>query len=191
MAVGGRVLVNWTAQIEGFNDRFGGELESFAHDFGDFFFWNGGGAEAVYHHGNGLRYTDGVGELDFCFGGEAGGDDVFGDVTRHVAGRAVHFGWIFAGESAAAVTAVSAVSVHDNLAASETRVAHGTADDEAACWIDVILGVLVEHRDGDDGFNDVFENGVAEVVVGNGFAVLGGDYDGVTGGRLAWGGLYV
>src|SRR5882724_98256 len=179
------VLVNWTAQIQSFDNALGSELEIFADDLGNFLFGNGCAAEAVYHYGNRFSYADGVGELDFGLGGQAGGDNVFGDVARHVARGAVNFRWIFAGESAAAMAAVAAVSVHDNFATSETCVAHRTADDEAASGVDVILGVFVEHRDGDDGFDDVFENGVPQIVIGNGVAMLGGDDDRVHTGRLA------
>src|SRR5258706_3825326 len=62
MTVGCGVLVNWTAQIESFDDGLGSELKSFAHDFGDSFFGNGRGAEAVYHYRDGFRYADCVGE---------------------------------------------------------------------------------------------------------------------------------
>jgi len=133
----------------------------------------------------GSATADGVGELDFSFAGEASGDNVLGDVARHVAGGAVNFGWIFAGKSAAAVAAVTAVGVDDNFAASETGVAHGSADDEAAGWVDVILGVFVEHSHWHDWLDDVFENGVAQIVVGNGFTVLGRNDDGVHADGLA------
>ena len=55
------------------------------------------------------------------------------------------------------MTAVAAVGVHDNLAAGESRVAHRSADDEAAGGIDVVLGVLVEHRGGNDRLDHVLE----------------------------------
>ncbi len=117
--------------------------------------------------------------------GEARGDDVFRDVARHVAGGAVHFGWIFAGERAAAVTAVAAVGVDDDFAAGETGIAHGTADNEAAGGIDVEFGFLVEHVCGDDGLDDFLDDGFGQIALGNFVAVLRGDDDGIDASRAA------
>ena len=102
------------------------------------------GAEGFDEHADGLGHADGVGELDFGLVGEAGGHDVLGDVAGNVGSGAVDLGRIFAGECAAAVTAHAAVGVHDDLAAGEAGIAHGSADDEAASGIDVVLGVFVE-----------------------------------------------
>jgi hypothetical protein len=69
------------------------------------------GAKGVGHYGNWVGNADGVSELDFHFGGQAGGYNVLCDVACHVASGAVHLGGVFSGESAAAVTAVAAVGV--------------------------------------------------------------------------------
>ncbi len=70
-----------------------------------------------------LGDADGVGELDLAPLGQAGGDDVLGDVAGHVGGRAVDLGGVLAAEGAAAVPAHAAVGVHDDLAAGHARVA--------------------------------------------------------------------
>ena len=69
--------------------------------------------------------------------GQAGRDDVLGDVARHVAGRAVDLRRILARERAAAVRRRAAVGVDDDLAAGDAGVAVRTADDEAAGRVDV------------------------------------------------------
>ena len=51
-------------------------------------------------------------------------------MARGVGRRAVHFRGILAAEGAAAVGTASTVGVDDNLAARQTCVAVGTADDE-------------------------------------------------------------
>ncbi len=58
-------------------------------------------------------------------------------MTRHIAGRAVNLGRILAGERAAAVAAITAVGVDDNLASGQSAVALRTADNKAAGRIDV------------------------------------------------------
>jgi hypothetical protein len=72
-----------------------------------------------------LGHADGVGELDGAAVGEAGGDDVLGEVARRIGGRAVDLGRVLAREGAAAVRGRAAVGVDDDLAAGEAGVAVG------------------------------------------------------------------
>ena len=86
-----------------------------------------------------LGDADGVGELHFAALGQAGGDDVLGDVAGHVGGAAVDLGRVLAAEGAAAVPAPAAVGVDDDLAARQAAVAVRAADDELAGRVDVVL----------------------------------------------------
>ena len=81
--------------------------------------------------------ADGVGELHLALRGQAGGDDVLGDVAGHVRRRAIHLGRVLAAEGAAAVPAAAAVGVHDDLAAGQAAVAVRAAVEEAAGRVDV------------------------------------------------------
>src|SRR5580765_6709169 len=175
VAIGCGGFVHRLAQIEGFDDALRRQLEIFADDFGNALFGDRRSAEAVDHNRNGFGYADSVSQLDFGFGGKTGGDHILGDVSRHVASRTVHLRWIFAGECAAAMTAVTAVGVHDNFATGETSVAHRSADDETAGGVDVVLGIFVEHGNRHDRLDHVFGDGGAQIIVGDGVAVLGGD----------------
>src|ERR1019366_4675363 len=98
--------------------------------------------------------------------------DILGNVTRHVAGRAVYLRRILAGERAAAVTAHAAVSVHDDLAAGETGIAVRTTHHEAARGVDVVLGLRVHHVRRDDRIDDVLLHFAAQVFGGNIGAML-------------------
>ena len=80
--------------------------------------------------------ADRVGDLDLAALGEAGGDDVLGDVAGGVGGRAVDLGRVLAGEGAAAVAGHAAVGVDDDLAAGEAGVADRAADHELAGRVD-------------------------------------------------------
>ena len=84
-----------------------------------------------------LGDADRVGELQRAAVGEAGGDDVLGEIARGVGGRAVDLGRVLAGEGAAAMRRRAAVGVDDDLAAGEAAVAVGTADEELAGRVDV------------------------------------------------------
>src|SRR5579862_7711048 len=117
VAVGSRRTINRAAEVKRFDDAFWSELEECADQFGDLRIRDGAGAEGICHHGNWLGHADRIGKLDFHFAGESCRDDVLRNVARHIARGAVHFRRVFAGERAATVTAVTAVGVHDDLAA--------------------------------------------------------------------------
>src|SRR5258708_20904473 len=122
VAVSRCLLVNRTAQIKRLDDRFRREREILAHELGDFFFGNRGGAERVHHYRDGLCNPDGISKLHFGAAGKSGGDDVLGNVARPVAGRAVYLRRILAGEGAATVTAVASGRIHNHLSAGEAPV---------------------------------------------------------------------
>lgn len=178
VTVGGGGAVDGASEIEAFDDTggFGGE------DLGDheaeFFFGDGAGAEGIDHDGDGFSDADGVGELNFAAGGEASGNDVFGDVSGHVCGGAVDFAGVFSGESAATVASHAAVSIDDDLASCESAIAHGAADNKASCGVDVIEDLGGEQVGGDDFFDDFFDDAFADGFVADVGAVLRRDYDG-------------
>jgi len=62
------------------------------------------GAERLNEDADRLSHADGVRELHLNAVGELRGNDVLGDVTRHVASRTVDLRRIFPRECAAAVT---------------------------------------------------------------------------------------
>ena len=70
-----------------------------------------------------LGHADRVADLDGALVGQAGGDDVLGQVAAGVGGRAVDLGRVLAGEGAAAVRGRAAVGVDDDLAAGQAGVA--------------------------------------------------------------------
>src|SRR5262249_33985614 len=89
--------------------------------------------------------TDRVRELHERAFRQARRDHVLRDVTRHVTSGAIDFSGIFSGEGAAAVWGRAAIRVDDDLATGDAGIAVRTAHDEAACRVDVNLGVLVPH----------------------------------------------
>ena len=63
-------------------------------------------------------------------------------MARRVSRGAVHFGGVLAGKGAAAVGALAAIGIHDDLATGEAGIAVRAADDEFAGRVDVILDVV-------------------------------------------------
>src|SRR5271170_3632612 len=98
---------------------------------------HGARIEGVDQDRDGLSDADRVGDLNFAALREPGRDDVLGDIARHVASRAVDLGGVLAGKGAAAVAAIAAIAVNDDLAAGEAAIAMRSADDETAGRIDM------------------------------------------------------
>ena len=73
----------------------------------------------------------------------------------------------------------AAVGVHDDLPAGQARIRRGTALDEAAGGIDIVLGVLIQHVGGDDHPDDLLDHVLADLLQGDVRVVLGGDDHGV------------
>ena len=167
MAVGRRLAVDGTPQVEALDNAFRRQREVGAHQLLQLRRIELAGAEGIDQHADRLGYADGVGQLDFAAVGKAGGHDVLGDVARHVGRRAVDLCRILAAEGAAAVTAHAAVGVDDDLAAGQAGVAHGAADHKAAGGVDVVLGVLVEQLRGENGLDDVLEDVGAQLFGGD------------------------
>src|SRR5699024_6187862 len=100
--------------------------------------------EALDAHAHGLRYPNGVGQLDFTLVSIASLHDVLGNAACHVRTAAVHLRGVFARQRSAADPANAAVSVTRQLPAGHTTVGVGTADDKAACRVDQLLEITVQ-----------------------------------------------
>ena len=73
------------------------------------------------------------------------------------------------------MVAHAAVSVDDDLAPRDARVAHRAADDEAAGGVDHPLHIRRAQLGGNDLVDDLFVDGVAQLVGCDAVVVLGGD----------------
>src|SRR5260370_4820568 len=123
MTVGGGFLVDRAGQIEHLAQSERGEIEMRAHDLREALIRKLTRAEGLDHDGGRVGNADGVGKLHFAPLGQAGGDDILGDIARRISGRAVHFGRILAGKRAPAVAGETTISVHDDLTPPEPAIA--------------------------------------------------------------------
>ena len=74
---------------------------------------------------------------------ETGGHDVLGNITAGVGSGTVNLRGVLAGEGAAAVRAVAAVRVDDDLSAGQAGITVGAADDEIAGGVDVDVSIYL------------------------------------------------
>src|SRR6266851_837151 len=144
MAIGRGPRINRLVEAEMGTDAARREIEKLLQQGRELVFVDLAGARRVDIDGKRFRYADGIGELDGAALGEAGGDDVLGEIARGVGRRAVDLGRILAGEGAAAMRRGAAIGVDDDLATGKSRIAVRATDNEAAGWVDVEM-VLIAH----------------------------------------------
>ena len=94
---------------------------------------------------------------------------------------AIHLAGILAAEGAAAVGAVAAVGIHNDLAPGQAAVARRPAQHKAAGGVDVIAGVLVQQPRRDHLIDHFLAHGVGDLLLADGFVMLGGDHHRVHG----------
>src|SRR3569832_841141 len=184
VAVGGRLTIDGLQQIEHGDDAARTQVEDFANELDDPRLADFAGAEGIDRDRGRFGDADGVGHLDLAAVGDAGGDDVLGDITSGVGGGAVDFARVFAGEGSAAVARHAAVGGDDDLAAGEAAVAYRAADDEAAGRVHEIFGVLRQPLFRHYGFNDFFYDGLNQAGLANVRLVLSGKHHGLHRPRL-------
>ena len=172
-AVVGVVPAGGGEEAEVADDGGGTEVEEFAaeEEVRDAGLIDLAGAVGGDVDAHGAGKADGIGHLDFALVGEAGSDDVAGDVAGIVGRGTVDLGGILAAEGAAAVRADAAIGIDDDFAAGDAGVARGAADDEATGGVDVQGGVLGEEAGvGEDLMDDVTDG----LVDGLGFDFFNG-----------------
>ena len=179
MSVGRRLPVNRTTQIQRLDNALRRQLEIGPNQIGNHAFVNLRSAEGIDQDADRFGNANGVGQLHFAAIGQAGGNNVLGDIARHVASRAIDLRRIFAAECATAVTSHATVGVHNDLAAGQSGVAHRTTDDEAARGIDVVLGVFVEHFGGQRRLDHVLQDVGAQLFCADRLRMLTGDDHGI------------
>jgi hypothetical protein len=137
------------------------------------------GAVRVDEDGERGGDTDGVRELHNAALAQLGRDQGLGDPAAVVCCRAVHLGGVLAREGTATVRTPAAVRVDDDLAAGETAVTLGAADNKAARGVQVVDGLIVEVLGGHDSLDHLLLEVGRELRLGVGRVVLGGNNDGV------------
>jgi hypothetical protein len=104
------------------DDAFRTQVEVFFNEFADFLIRNTTRPKSVNQDAYRPRDADSVRNLNFAFLRETRRDDVLRDVARCVCRRAIDFGRVLAGERTAAMTGITALGVHNNLAARQSRI---------------------------------------------------------------------
>mmetsp|Transcript_21704 Transcript_21704/g.51879 ORF Transcript_21704/g.51879 Transcript_21704/m.51879 type:complete len:409 (-) Transcript_21704:66-1292(-) len=136
-------------------------------------------AIGVHVDREGLSHTDGIGDLEEAATGEAGGNDRLRHLAGNVGARPVDLGGVLSGEGTAAVCAPTAVGVNDDLTASETGIAVGSANHKAARGVQMVDGVVIKVLGRDNRLNDMLHQVSMDLVIAHAVVVLSGDKDGV------------
>jgi len=94
MAVGRGQLVDGAPKVERLHDAVWSEVEHLGHRLGDLVLGYHGRALGVHHDRDRVNDADRIGDLHLHLLGQAGSDDVLGDVSAHVSCRTVDLGGV-------------------------------------------------------------------------------------------------
>src|SRR5579863_3648806 len=119
MAVRGGALVDRPVELERAANIGRSQRENLLQGLGQLLLIRLAGAMGVDIERHRIGNADRVGDLNGALLGETGGDHVLGEIARRISRGTIDFGRILAGEGAAAVRRVAAVSVDDDLASGE------------------------------------------------------------------------
>ncbi len=131
-----------------------------------------------------MRHADGVADLQRAFLGEAGGDDVLGEVAADIGGRAIDLGRVLAAEGAPAMRSRAAVGIDNDLAPGQAAIAVRTTDHEAAGRVDIDF-LLGRHPAGGQARLDDGQQHALDLALADALVVLGRDDDAGGAHRLA------
>jgi hypothetical protein len=133
----GSLEVDGLGKVELLDNDTGTQVEVVADDLDELIRVLLRGAVGVDVDRERLSNTDSVGELDEGTTGEAGSDERLGDPATDVGGGTIDLGEILAGEGTTTVGTPTTVGVDNDLAASETGITLGTANDEETRGLDL------------------------------------------------------
>ena len=176
VAVGGGLLVDGSEEVELLDDVAWAEVEVLLHDLNEVLVSAaaGNGAVGLDVDREGVSEADGIGDLDEDSVAEASGDEGLSHIASVVGGRSVDLGGVLAGEGTTTVGGPTTVGIDDDLSAGETGVSLGATNDEGARGVDDDVSVL-EHLSGADLLDDLLDEGILNLLLGDGGIVLGGD----------------
>ena len=131
MTVGSGLLIDGTSELESVDDACGRKINKLIELIGDNVVTDLSCSEGINKNTYGLSNADCIGDLNLTLGGKACCNNVLCKISCGIGSTAVNLCGVLAGESSAAVSAVSAVCINDYLSAGKTAVAVRSADNEA------------------------------------------------------------
>ncbi|BBG31385.1 glutamyl-tRNA reductase [Zymobacter palmae] len=180
-------LVHRVQQVEHLSDAVRTQVEVLTYQLDDTAVADAARAEGVDGDGRRFRHTDGVGDLDFAFIRQTRCHDVLRDIAASVSSAAVNLRRILTGERTATVTRHATVSINDDLAASQTTVAHRATNDEVAGRVDVEAGVFGDPFCRQYIADNQLFHGLTQFFLRHVFIMLSGQHDRFDRFRLAFG----
>jgi hypothetical protein len=130
VAVLGRLEVDWLSQIELLDDDSRAEIKVLVDDGDEFVGGFLGCAIGIDKDGEGLCYTNSVGELHESATGKFGVDQGLSNPSSDVRSGSVDLGEILSGESTTSVSSPSTICIDNNLSASKTSITLWSTNDE-------------------------------------------------------------
>ena len=144
MPTSSRLAEDWTLKFQVFDNALSRQWVLLTNDVADDRIIDLPGSLSVNVNTDWIGNTNRVSQLNFATLGQSGGDDVFGNVTRHIGRTTIDFGRVFTAECSATVASPATVSVDDDLSTGQTTVTVRATDLELAGWVDVISHIALD-----------------------------------------------
>jgi len=123
--------------------------------------------------------TNGIGDLDKYTVAESTSDERLGDPPGSIGCTTIDLSWVLSGEGSTSVGAPSSVCVDDDLTTGKAGVTMWATTGKASAGVEMVDGVLIDVLGWDDLADDFFLQLTLEFLLGDVWAVLGRNKDGV------------
>ena len=112
-----------------------------------------------------MSNTDRIGKLNLTFICKTCCNNIFCNITCSIRCGTVYLCTVFTGESTAAMTSGSTVSINDDLTSGKSAVTMRSADHETSCWVDEVFCVLIYHICRNDLIENIFLNVLMDLLL--------------------------
>src|SRR5436190_16234543 len=167
VTAGCRLAIAGSPQVEILNDAAGRQRKELADNLAQPLVIDPAGPLRIDIYTYWLDDSDRISELHFAPLGKSSSDDIFCHVAGHISRAAIDLGGVLAAESAAAMPTPTTIGIDDDLAASQSAVAVGAADDKIPRRIDVVLDVAAGQISRQLRLNDLVDDVVVELRLRN------------------------
>ena len=158
MTVSRKGCIDRTAKLEIVNDRRRTEVNGLTNDLRNSFIGDFACTEGVNVNTKRLCNTDRIRNLYFTFLSKSCRNNILCAVTSGIASTTVNLCRVLTGERAAAMSAVAAVCINDDLTTCKTAITLRTADYKSAGGVYVDLSVFIDEACRNDGLNNIFDD---------------------------------
>jgi len=183
MSVGSSLLQDWATQVQVTDDASRSQVEVVLDNVGNFSISLARAGLSctigVNEDRQWLRNTNGIGQLHQHTVSQTSSNQRLGYPTSSISSRTIDLGSILSREGSSTVSTPTTIGINNDLTTSQTSITVWATNDETTRWVQVENSLVIQVFSWNNWLNDVFQQLLADFLVGNVFTVLSGDDNGV------------